>query len=65
MMERDTFEQMVNEIMAQGHDLKTAAHYAALIGDLPERDAAGNLIVREHDRVVAKLRPLSMFEVVK
>jgi len=61
MMEFDAFNKLVDQIMAQGHDDETAARYAGLIGDLPIRDEAGNLLVMEGEKVIARLKPLKMF----
>jgi hypothetical protein len=53
--------KLVREIHALGYDAKTAAHFARLIGDKPERDAGGRIIVKEHGRELARLT-LKFFE---
>ncbi len=58
----EDFNRLVDEIMAQGYDEKTAAHYAALIGDTPLTDADGNIVVKENGREIARLRPLKFFD---
>jgi hypothetical protein len=52
---------MAKEIMEQGVDKETAYHYAALIGDTPCFDDAGNLIVRDGTQEIARLKPLKSF----
>jgi hypothetical protein len=62
MLGDEGFDELMREIMAQGYDQETAAHYAALIGDIPIGDDAGNMIVMENGKVIATLKPLNMFE---
>jgi hypothetical protein len=54
--------KLTAEIMKQGYDLETAGRYAALIGDTPVVDAEGNVLVMEGGEVVARLKPLRMFQ---
>jgi len=61
MMDKKAFLELVREIQGLGYDEKTAAHYAMLIGDMPISDEAGNIIVMEGRRVVARLKPLKFF----
>jgi hypothetical protein len=63
MMDENSLTELAREIAQQGHDTVTASRYAALIGDVPFTDEAGNIIVRdEHGRKIARLKPLKMFE---
>ena len=39
------------------------SHYAVLIGDTPCADEAGNIIVLDGEKEVARLKPLKSFEV--
>lgn len=58
----EDFNELVDEIMSQGYDEETAAHYAALIGDTPLVDpATGQIIVEEKGRELARLKPLKFF----
>jgi hypothetical protein len=57
------FAELVREIMAQGIDEQTASRYAGLIGDTPITDFSGYVLVRnEAGQLLAKLKPLKMFE---
>jgi len=61
-MTSESLAELAKEIMAQGHNERTAYRYAALIGDTPLSDGNGNTIVRdERGRVLATLKPLKMF----
>lgn len=63
MINENALAEMALEIVAQGIDEKTAWHYAGLIGDTPITDPSGHVLVRnEHGQVLAKLKPLKMFE---
>ena len=62
MMDEKAFGELVDEIQSQGFDQDTAAHYAALIGDLPITDEQGQLVVMSGAQVIARLRPLKFFE---
>ena len=56
------FEKLAREIMALGYDEETASHYAALIGDTPAVDDAGQVVVLdEHGQELARLA-LNFFE---
>lgn len=59
MMDEKALNELIREIMSQGYDKETASRYAALIGDTPELDPAGNVIVRDGDQVVVTLKPLN------
>lgn len=61
-MDFEAFKELIDEIMSQGHDEKTAAHYAALIGDTPIADEQGNIVVTENGREIARLKPLKFFD---
>lgn len=55
------FSKLADEIMSQGYSEEEAAHFAALIGDIPVFDEAGHIIVQEHGRDLARLKPLRFF----
>jgi len=60
MMTEANFLALVSEIERQGYDHGTAVNYAVQIGDTPEVDDAGNVMVRdEGGSVIASLRLLS------
>jgi len=61
-MTEEGMNRLIDEIMSQGYDEKTAAHYAALIGDTPLTDADSNIVVKENGREIARLRPLKFFD---
>ncbi len=64
-LEIEGFNALVEEIIAQGHDEKTACRYAVLIGDTPARDQDNNIIVlggKDGKEVIAVLKPLKFFE---
>ncbi len=53
----DEFTAAVDRVVAMGYDRETAAYYVSRIGDTPELDAAGKVVVRDHDgNVVAVLK---------
>lgn len=62
MMNDSAMQELIREIQAQGIDRETAGHYAALIGDTPVVDPAGNVIVMDGDQVIATLSPLPIFQ---
>lgn len=62
MIELEDFKALVAEIMSHGFNEETAAEYAALIGDTPLYNEAGNLVVMDGNREVAVLPPLKFFE---
>jgi hypothetical protein len=43
----DGFGELVDAIVALGYEENIAAHYAALIGDTPVCDKAGNIVVQD------------------
>lgn len=45
-MDRESFDRLVTEVMAQGYSEETAAYFAQLIGDTPEVDEQGRVVVR-------------------
>jgi hypothetical protein len=62
MIEQQQFTQLIQEIMQQGIDRKTAGQYAVLIGDTPTVDDAGNVLVYDEAGVLlATLKPLLFF----
>ena len=62
-MSVDGLEELMREIKSQGIDEKTAWHYAALIGDTPITDKAGNcIIVMDGTKEIARLKPLKFFD---
>ena len=63
MMDENSLTELTHEIMAQGYDEGTASHYAVLIGDTPCVDEAGNILVLDGEREIARLKPLKIFEV--
>lgn len=62
MLDADAFEELVREIQAQGYDEETAGQYAVIVGDTPIMDEHRNVLVMKGDVVVAKLKPLAIFE---
>ncbi|MCO5051299.1 MAG: hypothetical protein M9920_03250 [Verrucomicrobiae bacterium] len=62
MIEFEQFKELIAEIQSQGYDEETASRFAALIGDLPCYDEDGNMVVRDGDRILARLRPLKFYE---
>lgn len=59
MMDLEGFKQLVQALRARGLDEATAQTYAALIGDTPETDAAGQWVIRdESGRVLDTIAPL-------
>ena len=62
-MSFDTFVNLADAIAAQGYDEATALKYAALIGDTPISDEAGNILVLdEKGQELARLAPLAKFQ---
>ncbi len=61
MMDEAALTALTQEIMAQGYDEATASRYAVLIGDTPVRDAKGNVLVMDGDRIMEILPPLKFF----
>jgi hypothetical protein len=62
MMDDDSLTELTREIMTQGYDEETASNYAVLIGDTPCMDEAGNVVVMDGNKEIARLKPLKMFE---
>lgn len=62
MNETDFLNELAGEIEKQGYDRATAERYAALIGDTPVNDEAGNIIVMDGDRLIGTLKPLLIFQ---
>ena len=62
MMDEKTFRELAREIEAQGISRELALRYAELIGDLPVRDADGNILVMDAGRQLARLKPLKIFQ---
>lgn len=60
-MFKQQFNQLADEIMAQGFDDETASHFAALLGDTPVRDQADNIVVMDGKVILAVLKPLKFF----
>jgi hypothetical protein len=51
------FNALIDALVAQGYDLKTACHYASLIGDTPEPTEDGKRwIVRENGEQIATVK---------
>ena len=61
MMNEDSLTELTREIMAQGYDEETASDYAVLVGDTPCMDKAGNVVVMDGNKEIARLKPLKMF----
>lgn len=53
-MNEEAFNELVDQIMALGHDEETACHYASLIGDVRQIED-GQVIVTENGEVIARL----------
>ena len=47
MLDEQAFGELVDEIKLHGYDEETACGFAARIGDTPELDAQGNVLVRD------------------
>ena len=60
-MDEKSLTALTHEIMRQGYDENTASDFAVLIGDLPVRDAAGNILVMDGGKLLATLKPLEYF----
>jgi len=54
-------EELVAEIMEQGHRRDRAKLFAALIGEVPPRRHNGDIAVRRHGEVVQVLKPMKFF----
>jgi hypothetical protein len=54
-------EDLVGEIMTQGHRRDRARLFAALIGPVPRRRRNGDIAVRRHGEVIEVLKPLKFF----
>lgn len=54
-------EELLAEIMEQGHHRDRAKLFAALIGAVPIRRKDGGIPVRRHGEIIALLRPLKFF----
>lgn len=54
-------EELVLEIMEQGHRRDRAKLFAALIGEVPRRRRNGDIAVRRHGEVIEVLRPVKFF----
>ena len=61
MIDSQGFGELVQEIMRQGYNEETAAHYAMLIGDRPCYDTAGRIVVEENGLELARIKPLKFF----
>lgn len=61
MMNNESLDRLCAEIMALGYSAATASRYAALIGDTPCFDEAGNIVVEENGIEFARL-PLKYFD---
>ena len=61
MHSEESFWDLIKEIQALGYDRETAGRYAVLIGDIPIRDDQGRIVVRDGDRVLARLE-LKLFD---
>jgi ribulose-5-phosphate 4-epimerase/fuculose-1-phosphate aldolase len=51
----ESFQELIDAIMALGYDERTAGHYAVLVGDTPVRDEQGRIVVCENGRELARL----------
>ena len=60
-MDFDSLSKLTSEIMAQGYNEKTASDYAVLIGDTPCVNEAGQILVFENGKEIARLKPLKFF----
>ena len=56
MLTQEGLNDLASEIMALGYDEETAGTYAALIGDTPEFDADGLVIVQDGEKELARLK---------
>jgi len=55
-MDLEEFQGLIKAIERAGVAPELVARYARLIGDLPVRDEAGNILVMEGGKVVARLK---------
>jgi hypothetical protein len=55
-------EELVGEIMTQGHRRDRARLFAALIGPEPRRRRDGSIAVRRYGEVIAVLEPMKFFD---
>ncbi len=56
-LEFSQFNALVDHLIAQGYDEETAADYVARVGDIPELDDDGNVVVRDDARqIIARLK---------
>ncbi len=62
MLDENAFEELVRQIQEQGFDEETAGRYAVLIGDMPVTDEQGRICVMSGGEIIARLKPLKMFE---
>jgi len=57
MMTIENFHDLAKQIQEEnGLDEETASHYAALVGDTPELDEDGLVIVLEDGREIARIK---------
>ena len=61
MMNKKALTELTHEIMAQGYDEEMAGNYAVLIGDTPCTDEAGNIVVLDGGKKIARLKPPKFF----
>lgn len=59
MIDVEGFKQLVQALQQRGYAAATAETYAALIGDTPEEDAAGQWVIRdEQGKILDTIAPL-------
>lgn len=56
MMDENTFNELVDEIMSKGYDEATAAKYASIIGDTPLVDENGAVVIKDKGKELARLK---------
>ena len=59
MMDLEGFDQLVQALRERGFNDATAQKYAAIIGDTPEENAAGQWVIRDdHGQVLDTIAPI-------
>ncbi|HWD19922.1 MAG TPA: hypothetical protein VHB20_11655 [Verrucomicrobiae bacterium] len=59
MMTPAAMGNVVAELVRRGFAAETAGRYASLIGDTPETDAEGRLVIREDGNIIDRIGPLT------
>ena len=63
MMTTDGFANRVRALIKRGYDPDTVGNYAALLGDIIEKDAQGRWVIRDESRrVIDAIEPIKETE---